>query len=63
MDDDCGDNSDEPFHECSKHLAGGSYLNYGALNAKQTALLNLSEDKKLLERIFFCKLLICSKQY
>ena len=57
MDDDCGDNSDEPFHECSKHIAVVSYLHYSAPKAEQTALLSFPVVENLLERNIFCKLI------
>lgn len=57
MDDDCGDNSDEPFHECSKHTALVSCLHYSAPKAEQTALLNFLEVENLLEKNIFCKLI------
>lgn len=53
MDDDCGDNSDEPFHECSKHTAVVSCLHYSAPKAEQTALLNFLEVENLLEKNIF----------
>ena len=57
MDDDCGDNSDEPFHECSKHKAIVSCPHYSAPKAEQTALLHFPEAENLLERNIFGKLI------